>query len=690
MKKITAIFSVLLVLALVVACLPVAMAQSALEYKYDNSVLINFQTHISNQKTAQEFASLFGADACYVMDKQTKEESVFYQVIAVVENQPVEEVIKREENRMGVLSIGRNPYAPDYCEKESYLTLNQNAVEIPVGGTATLKLTDAHLVFDEKQETGIMVAVDHQALPFEQFRDMVTAMGSEEMEGDDAYFYALYEEDYNWEEQADYLFLGMWGSNEYDHRHKAQSPIGKYLIPIDCFFMQTTEETMNKFAEVPQITDVRLTYDRAHGGIPPHEIWTVGNYNIAAVAAENGDENGLFLTATVVGKCVGETVITVKHGYGTRICTATCTVNVVEKVATPTDTPTDIIWGDVTGDTKVDAKDALEVLKYAVNKTTFTAEQMLAAEVSGDQKINAKDALEILKYAVRKIEKFPIELLLSDPPTDIPSTPTDVPIDPNTPTDTPENPEPPVDEPGVPETPSTPTDTPTPPVEEPEPPLENPDEKIVGISSANFPDRYFNLYVRLQYDLNEDGWLSAGEIAGVTEMNIANEGVVTPAEQSRDNVIRLQSVKGIEYFTNLETLFVGGNELTQLDISSLTKLRYLNCTNNQLTSLDVSKNLELTDLHCNGNQLTQLNISNNLNLIDLNCNNNLLAQLDVSANGRLKTLYCESNQIKELQLANNPNLWILHCENNLIEQLDLTNNPKVSWLDCDETVTVIR
>ncbi len=423
MKKLTAIFSVLLVLALVFACLPVAMAQSALEYKYDNSVLINYQTHISNQKNSQDYSTLFSVDACYIMDKQIKEESVFYQVVAVVENQPVEEVIKREENRMGVLSIGRNRYAPDYCEKESYLTLNQTALEIPVGGTATLKLTDAHLAFDEKQETGIMVAVDHQALPFEQFRDMVTAMGSEEMEGADAYFYALYEDDYNWEEQADdYLFLGMWGSNEYDHRYKAQSPIGKYLIPIDCFFMQTTEETMNKFAEVPQITDVRLTYEMAPGGIPPHEIWTVENYDIAAVAAENGDEDGLFLTATVVGKRVGETVITVKHGYGTRICTATCTVNVVEKVATPTDTPTDIIWGDVTEDTKVDAKDALEVLKYAVNKTTFTAKQMLAAEVSGDQKINAKDALEILKYAVRKIDKFPIEEAVVTP-TDI--TPTD-------------------------------------------------------------------------------------------------------------------------------------------------------------------------------------------------------------------------------------------------------------------------
>ena len=76
---------------------------------------------------------------------------------------------------------------------------------------------------------------------------------------------------------------------------------------------------------------------------------------------------------------------------------------------TPTDIPTDIPYGDVNGDEKVDAKDALEVLKFAVGKTKLTEDQQKAAEVDGKEGINAKDALEILKYAVKKINKFPIE-----------------------------------------------------------------------------------------------------------------------------------------------------------------------------------------------------------------------------------------------------------------------------------------
>ena len=79
---------------------------------------------------------------------------------------------------------------------------------------------------------------------------------------------------------------------------------------------------------------------------------------------------------------------------------------------TPSDvpeTPTNILLGDISGDQKIDAKDALNVLKFAVGKLDLTEDQQKAAEVDGKEGINAKDALEILKYAVKKIEKFPIQ-----------------------------------------------------------------------------------------------------------------------------------------------------------------------------------------------------------------------------------------------------------------------------------------
>ena len=412
MKKLFSIFSVLLALFLLISSLPMAMALSVPPYNYDNSVWVTFKAERS--LSVEELGTLLQVDGCFIMDKQTKEGTVTYQLVVGNEGESVEATIERLNGVEGVTNAARNVYAPDYAKKESYLTLNQTAVEIPVGGIATLKLTDAHLVFDEKQETGIMVAVDHQALPFEQFRDMVTAMGNEEI-GEEIIFYALYEDDYNWEKQADYLFLGMWGSNEYAPRYNAKSPIGKYLIPLDCFFMKTTEETMNKFAEISQFIDVRFAYKMAPGGIPPHEIWTVENGKIAGIADEKEDEFDQFYTVTVVGRQVGETVVTVQHGEGSRVCYATCTVKVVEQSP---ETPTDITWGDVNQDDKIDAKDALMALKYAVQKIELTAKQKLAAEVNGNDKIDAIDALLILRRTVIKIDKFPIEEIVI-PPTDV-------------------------------------------------------------------------------------------------------------------------------------------------------------------------------------------------------------------------------------------------------------------------------
>ena len=73
-------------------------------------------------------------------------------------------------------------------------------------------------------------------------------------------------------------------------------------------------------------------------------------------------------------------------------------------------------------DKKIDAKDALEILKNAVDKVKFNLRQTIVSDVDVDGKINAKDALNVLKKAVGKIEWFPVELAAQTPdvtPTDI-------------------------------------------------------------------------------------------------------------------------------------------------------------------------------------------------------------------------------------------------------------------------------
>lgn len=74
--------------------------------------------------------------------------------------------------------------------------------------------------------------------------------------------------------------------------------------------------------------------------------------------------------------------------------------------------------GDVDADSKIDANDALVVLKSAVNKVVLTDDAALRADVNLDDKIDANDALDILKFAVGRIDAFPQRASINDPLVD--------------------------------------------------------------------------------------------------------------------------------------------------------------------------------------------------------------------------------------------------------------------------------
>ncbi len=70
--------------------------------------------------------------------------------------------------------------------------------------------------------------------------------------------------------------------------------------------------------------------------------------------------------------------------------------------------PVTVMYGDVNHDGKIDAKDALMILRVTVNKATLTQEEQELADVYQDGKLNARDALCVLRFAVQKEEKLPV------------------------------------------------------------------------------------------------------------------------------------------------------------------------------------------------------------------------------------------------------------------------------------------
>ena len=238
----------------------------------------------------------------------------------------------------------------------------------------------------------------------------------------------------------------------------------------------------------------------------------------------------------------------------------------------------------------------------------------------------------------------------------------------------------------------------------------------VDINEANFPDANFRSYVQTEFDKDGDKKLSSAEIAAVKEIIASLRGI--------------KNLKGIEFFTALETLNCVQCELTALDVSKNTELTRLDCWKNELTALDVSKNTKLTILSCWKNELTKLDVSKNTELTSLNCGFNKLTELDVSKNTKLEMLDCRgetlsymkltkldvsqnkalkelncygvkmqelnvsgctaleelncgSNQLTALDVSQNTNLTILRCGSNHLAELDVSRNTNLTRLNCE-------
>ena len=89
----------------------------------------------------------------------------------------------------------------------------------------------------------------------------------------------------------------------------------------------------------------------------------------------------------------------------------------------------------------------------------------------------------------------------------------------------------------------------------------------IEINAENFPDKNFRNYL-LRQDYGKDGVLTDEEIKSVTKLVIFS--------------MNIESLKGIEFFTELKELYCYGNQLTSLDLSNNKQLEELYCYTNQI------------------------------------------------------------------------------------------------------------
>ena len=196
-------------------------------------------------------------------------------------------------------------------------------------------------------------------------------------------------------------------------------------------------------------------------------------------------------------------------------------------------------------------------------------------------------------------------------------------------------------------------------------------EGWVEINETNFPDEVFRDCVEKACDKNTDYLLSPNEISSCTYLYAGSWSSK-----------KIQSCQGIEFLTNLSGFDCTNNQLTTLDLSSVSQLRTLNCSNNQLTELDLSQVPNLSTLDCSNNQLTELDLSYVPNISTLSCSNNPLTTLNVNTLTQLTYLYCTANQLTALDVSDLTKLYSLDCSNNQLTTLDVSDLTNLDTLKC--------
>ena len=195
-----------------------------------------------------------------------------------------------------------------------------------------------------------------------------------------------------------------------------------------------------------------------------------------------------------------------------------------------------------------------------------------------------------------------------------------------------------------------------------------PDAAIVVINSYNFPDENFRDYVLNVLDLDHDYSLNDAEIAAATLIDVREADI--------------SSLKGIEFFTALQTLDCSLNPIDYWDFSNVQSLQKLNCSRCDLVYLSVSGNASLKELDVSGNELTSLDVSNNTQLENLNVRANNIVQIDVSKNLTLKNLIVGGNDLVLIDVSKNLALEKLECGANKLTSLDVSKHLALKVLDC--------
>ena len=193
------------------------------------------------------------------------------------------------------------------------------------------------------------------------------------------------------------------------------------------------------------------------------------------------------------------------------------------------------------------------------------------------------------------------------------------------------------------------------------------DDYLAIINATNFPNANFRNYL---LGLYPKGYITQTDVNNRTYMDISGKSI--------------SSITGIQYFTELKTLYANDNLLNMVDLTSNKKLENLYMQDNRLAEL------KLTGL----TQLKTLNVSRNWIINTDSGTGGCLPGLSTCTS--LQTFYCNENSslttfnasdmsaLKTIDCRNNPSLTTMKCFRDNLTTLYVNGNTALTDLRCFE------
>ena len=210
-------------------------------------------------------------------------------------------------------------------------------------------------------------------------------------------------------------------------------------------------------------------------------------------------------------------------------------------------------------------------------------------------------------------------------------------------------------------------------------------QEEIKINEINFPDTIFRTNIS-NADKDKNGLLSKEEMESITDIYF--DGGDYAGYQ------KIQSLKGIEFLTNLKTLYLNFTGVKSIDLNKNSNLIKINIANQIMQEFKLPENSSLSSLETFNSQLPSIDFSGQLELkqVSLSLNAEIV---DFSKNSKLKSVKLTGtvieggivskgtkhiSQVKTVIIGDNDKIKSLKCDLPKLSKLDIGKTSALNYV----------